>query len=88
MKANSPVKIAEDIKIPLFLAHGTQDQQVHFDQYNRMKKALKKSPAEVTYMKFKDEDHYLSNQKHRQEFFKGLEKFLVQANGPSEYMNK
>ena len=88
VKANTPVKIAEDIKIPLFLAHGTQDQQVHFDQYSRMKSALKKSPAKVTYMKFKDEDHYLSNQKNRQEFFTGLEKFLIQANGPSEYMNK
>ena len=88
VKANTPVKIAEDIKIPLFLAHGTLDQQVHFDQYSRMKSALKKSPAKVTYMKFKGEDHYLSNQKNRQEFFTGLEKFLIQANGPSEYMNK
>jgi len=88
IKANSPVKIAEDIKIPLFLAHGTEDQQVHFDQYKRMKRALKKSSAKVTYMEFKNEDHYLSNQENRQRFFKGLDKFLVQANGPSEYMKK
>lgn len=88
IKANSPVKIAEDIKIPLFLAHGTEDQQVHFDQYNRMKRALKKSSAKVTYMKFKNEDHYLSSQKNRQDFFKGLDDFLVQANGKSEYMTK
>lgn len=88
IKANSPVKLAEDIKIPVFLAHGTQDQQVHFDQYKRMKRALKKSSSKATYMEFKDEDHYLSNQKNRQEFFKGLEKFLVKANGPSEYMRK
>jgi len=86
IKANSPVKNAEDIKIPLFLAHGTEDQQVHFDQYKRMKRALKKSTAKVTYMEFKDEDHYLSNQENRQKFFKGLDKFLVQANGTSEYM--
>ena len=88
IKANSPVKIAEDIKIPLFLAHGTEDQRVHFDQYKRMKRALKKSSSKVTYMEFKDEDHYLSSQESRQKFFKGLDKFLVQSNGTSEYMNK
>jgi len=86
IKANTPVKIAEDIRIPLFLAHGTKDQQVHFDQFKRMKRALKKSSAEVTYMEFKDGDHYLSNQENRQNFFKGLDKFLIKTNGKSEYM--
>jgi len=86
IKANSPVKIAGDIKIPLFLAHGTADQRVHFDQYRRMKSALKKSPAKVTYMEFRDEDHFLSNQANRQKFLKGVEKFLMDANGKSEFM--
>jgi len=86
VKANSPVKIAADMSVPLFLAHGTLDQQVHFNQYKRMKKALKKSKAKVTYMEFKDEDHYLSNQDNRMKFFKGLDKFLEQSNGKSEYM--
>lgn len=87
IQANSPVKIAQDIKIPLFLAHGTKDQRVHFDQYKRMKRALKKGSAKVTYMEFKGEDHFLSGQENRQNFFKGLDKFLIQANGKSEYMN-
>ena len=55
--------------VPLFLAHGELDQQVHFDQFLRMKKALKKSKAKVTYMDFEDEDHYLSNEENRIKFF-------------------
>jgi len=88
IKANSPVKVADNIEIPVFLAHGTLDQRVHFDQFKRMKSALKKAGVDATYMEFKDEDHFLSNQENRQEFFKGLDKFLIKVNGPSEYMKK
>ena len=81
---NSPVKRAEELKVPLFLAHGEADQLVHFDQFTRMRSALKKSSAPVTYMKFKDEDHFLSNQQNRQEFFRGLDEFLKEVVGESE----
>jgi dipeptidyl aminopeptidase/acylaminoacyl peptidase len=87
IRANSPVKLAADLTVPLFLAHGTADQRVHFDQYKRMKSALKKSPAKVTFMDFKGEDHFLSNQENRQRFFKGMEKFLEETVGPSEFAN-
>jgi len=86
VKANSPTKIAADMTVPLFLAHGQLDQQVNFKQYKLMKSALKKSKAKVTYMEFKNEDHYLSNEKNRIKFFKGLDKFLKETNGPSEFM--
>lgn len=85
VKDNSPARRADEFKIPLFIAHGTQDQRVHFDQFRRMKRALRKSPADVTYMEFKDEDHFLSNQENRQRFFNGLDKFLLEVNGESEH---
>jgi dipeptidyl aminopeptidase/acylaminoacyl peptidase len=78
---NSPVKRAADMKVPLFIAHGEEDQRVHFDQFSRMKRALKKSSAPVTFMQFKDEDHYLSNQQNRQAFFQGLDEFLIKVFG-------
>ena len=87
-KANSPVHVADDIKVPVFLAHGDQDENVQFDQYLRMKKALKKAGVEHTAMKFEDEDHFLSRQENRENFFIGVEKFLNKVNGPSEYMTK
>ncbi|NNC77511.1 MAG: S9 family peptidase [Woeseiaceae bacterium] len=73
---NSPVNRAAELKVPLFLAHGKADQRVHFDQFSRMKRALRKSSAPVTYMEFDDEDHFLSDQSNRQAFFRGLDEFL------------
>ena len=87
IKENSPVKRAEEITIPVFLAHGEKDQRVHFDQFKRMKSALKKSPADHTFVRFKDEDHFLSDQANRQEFFVELEKFLVKHLGESPHKN-
>ena len=87
IKENSPVSRADELVVPLFLAHGELDQRVHFDQYTRMKSALKKSPAEVTFMEFEDEDHFLSTQANRQRFFVGLDDFLRSTVGSSEFAN-
>ena len=87
-KANTPVERANDIKVPVFLAHGDKDFNVHFDQYKRMKKALEKAGADGTYLAFKDEDHFLSRQENRERFFIELEKFLEKVNGKSEFMAK
>ena len=85
---NSPVKRAEELQVPLLLAHGAADQRVHFDQFRRMRSALKKTTTPVTYMVFDDEDHYLSNQEHRQAFFRGLDQFLRETVGESELVRK
>jgi len=84
IKANSPVKRAKEITIPLFLAHGTDDVNVHFDQFARMKRALKKSKAKTTFMKFKDEDHYFIDYENRTKLLTGLDKFLNKNLGKSE----
>jgi len=76
IKENSPVKRAREITTPLFLAHGTDDVNVHFDQFTRIKKALKKSKAKTTFMKFKDEDHFFYDYENRTKLLKGLDKFL------------
>lgn len=85
MKENSPAKRGDEISGSVFLAHGTLDQRVHFDQYKRMKSAMKKSDAKVTAIEFKEEDHFLSNQKNRVKFFEELDKFLEKAIGKSEF---
>jgi dipeptidyl aminopeptidase/acylaminoacyl peptidase len=85
-KANSPVHRADDIKVPVFIAHGDLDENVQYDQFLRMRKALQKAGVEYTDMAFKDEDHFLSRQENREAFFMGVEKFLLEVNGPSEFM--
>ncbi len=84
IKENSPVKRATELAVPLFLAHGKLDQRVHYDQFTRMRSALKKSSVKVTSMSFKDEDHFLSDQKNRETFFVGLDKFLKETMGELE----
>jgi len=81
LKASSPVHRAQELKVPLLLAHGRLDQRVHFDQFTRMKAALRKNPVKVEYVEFKNEDHFLSNQENRQEFFEKLDRFLGDTMG-------
>jgi len=85
-RANSPVHVADNIKVPVFLAHGDIDENVLDTQYFRMKKALEKARVDATYLHFKDENHYLETQKNRVAFFVGMDKFLQEVNGTSEYM--
>ncbi len=85
-KANSPVHVAGQIKVPVFLAHGDKDENVQFDQFTRMKRSLKKAGVKATYLEFEDENHYLQVQKNREEFFVEMERFLKKVNGVSEYM--
>lgn len=85
LKENSPAKRGAEMTGPVFIAHGTLDQRVHFDQYKRMKSSLKKGKAKVTAVEFKDEDHFLSNEKNRKKFFEELDKFLVESLGESEF---
>jgi len=86
LKANSRVNVANQIKVPVFLAHGDQDVNVQFDQFARMKKSLKRADVTATFLVFKDEDHYLSRQINRKAFFVAVEQFLLEVNGRSPYM--
>jgi len=85
IKENSPVRRAEELTAPVFLAHGKRDQRVHFDHYKNMKRALEKADAEATFMAFDEEDHFLSIQENRQQFFIGLDEFLRESVGTSEF---
>ena len=85
LKDNSPVKRAGEMTGPVFLAHGTMDINVHYDQFKRMKSALKGSEADVTALSFKDEDHYMSKEENRMELFIELDKFLEKSVGVSEF---
>jgi len=86
IKENSPVKRADEMTGPVFIAHGELDQRVHYDQFRRMKSALKKSSAKVTAITFEDEDHFLSDQENRMKFFEELDDFLDKSIGKREYM--
>lgn len=76
IKENSPVKRPDELKTPLLLVHGTKDIQVQFDQFKRMKSALKKSPAKKKLVEIKDGDHSLATSEHRKMLFEAMDKHL------------
>ena len=88
IRDGSPVRVAERMTLPTFIAHGTMDVNVSYDQHKKLKRALKKSPAKVTELTFKDEDHFMSDQGNRQKMLRALDTFLIEANGPSEFVKK
>jgi dipeptidyl aminopeptidase/acylaminoacyl peptidase len=87
MRENSPVRRADELKVPLFLAHGKEDLSVHFDHFQRMKQALRKNPIQVDYLEVENDDHYFSDQENRIKLFVGLDIFLKSTIGVSEYAN-
>jgi len=75
-KRGSRVNRAGDIEAPVLHAHGEYDVQVQYDQFTKMKKALKKAGANYVAHNFKKEDHYFSNEKNRIKLFVEMDKFL------------
>lgn len=88
IRAGSPIRIVDAMTLPTFIAHGTLDVNVDYDQHKKLVMALKKSPAKVTEMTFKEDDHYMSVEANRQKMLREIAKFLDEVNGPSEYMKK
>lgn len=81
-RANTPVDRADDIKVPVLLAHGTLDSIVDYDQYVMMDRALKGGRGHKR-LRFEDDDHYLSIQDNRQELAENMIDFIEDHLGKS-----
>ena len=73
---SSPVKHSKKINKPVLLIHGTKDRVVDPDQSEDMFDELKENNKVVEYIELEDGDHYLSNNEHRLQTFKAIDKFL------------
>lgn len=78
----SPALRAGDIKVPVFLVHGKDDQTADFNQFKAMEAALKNAghPAEV--MLADGEGHGFVKPENRAEMYRRMEAFLAKYIGP------
>lgn len=82
IEANSPVLHADQIRVPVMLAHGRRDFTVSVSDSEDMEAALKKAGKPVRSLYFDDDDHYLFREEDRIAFLKALNGFLAENLGP------
>src|SRR5215218_3294888 len=75
-----PDQIADRLKVPLFIAHGEDDDTVPAKQSHKMVEALMKAGAPVTSAFFKDSKHDFGSSKDLESWLKSLEAFLNNHN--------
>lgn len=73
----SPYRNIDKINIPVLVMHGTKDRNVRYKQGQKFAKRMKSKKKDIRFITFEDGDHYLSNQKHRIELLREVEKFLA-----------
>jgi dipeptidyl aminopeptidase/acylaminoacyl peptidase len=77
LAANSPVNLAEKIRIPVFLAHGERDERAPFAQAKAMRAALEKSGNTPEWMAVPREGHGFYKDENNVVFYRRLEAFLA-----------
>jgi dipeptidyl aminopeptidase/acylaminoacyl peptidase len=78
LRKHSPVEHAEDIRAPVLLGHGEDDQRVHVQHSRDMASALKKAGKQVEYLEFEDEIHGFLLERNRIQFYERLVAFFEQ----------
>ena len=76
LASESPVNLAEKIKVPVFLAHGTKDEKTELGQAENMRRALQNAGNDPEWLLIKNEGHGFYDSEHQKEFYMRLETFL------------
>jgi dipeptidyl aminopeptidase/acylaminoacyl peptidase len=78
----SPIAHADELKVPVLIAHGEEDTTVSPEQSHAMVKALTKANAKVSSVFYKNGDHTWGNAANLADFLTRLDAFLA-TNNPS-----
>lgn len=79
--AVSPNRIADRIKVPVFLAAGGEDERAPIEHSKMMETALRKAGVPVETLYFPTEGHGFYTEAHRQEYYTRLLAFLARNIG-------
>lgn len=81
LAARSPSRLAEQIKVPVFLAAGGKDERAPIEHSRNMERALKRAGVPVETLYYPNEGHGFYTQAHRREYYARLLGFLGQHLG-------
>jgi dipeptidyl aminopeptidase/acylaminoacyl peptidase len=75
----SPLRHADQVKVPILLLHGIEDTVVPVEQSRRMSARLERAKRDVKYVELGGDDHWLSSASTRTQMLREIETFLAQA---------
>jgi len=79
----SPIEVASDVNIPLFIVHGSVDQRVPLQHAERYLNALDKAGVSYEYMELEGADHFSNTLtfEHQKKFYTRMLSFLSEDCG-------
>jgi dipeptidyl aminopeptidase/acylaminoacyl peptidase len=77
----SPLRNADQARIPILLVHGIDDSVVPVEQSRDMNAKLLRAKRDVRYVEISGDDHWLSGASTRTQVLKEIETFLAQSLG-------
>jgi len=80
LRAVSPISYAANLKVPLLIGHGEQDQRVPPQQSHDLVDALTRAHVNVTSVFYKQDGHGFDNSADLQDWLRRLEAFLAKYN--------
>lgn len=80
----SPARLAQQIKVPVFLAAGGEDQRAPLEHTEAMQKALERAGVPVETLIYPDEGHGFYKEAHQLAFYRQLLSFLDENIGADE----
>jgi dipeptidyl aminopeptidase/acylaminoacyl peptidase len=84
LRLHSPLRRADEVRIPVLLGHGADDPTVHVKQSQRMAKALRAAGRNVEYVEFPDEVHGFLLEANRIRWYEALIAFFEKNLAPRE----
>jgi dipeptidyl aminopeptidase/acylaminoacyl peptidase len=87
IRSVSPVNLADRVRSPVLLLHGTDDTVVPIEQTRRMQRALERAGKDVRFVELSGDDHGLSDRATRIQMLREIETFLAQHIGAGAAAN-
>ncbi|HEY0332746.1 MAG TPA: S9 family peptidase [Stenotrophomonas sp.] len=81
LAAKSPVNLAANIKVPVFLAAGGEDERAPIEHTRKMEAALRKAGVPVQTLYYPTEGHGFYTVEHQREYYTQLLAFLAKSLG-------